>query len=294
MTPESIVSDPQTPLGPKALRNFLEYAKTGHLPIEEETGLAPESDFEVAVKEILEAKGYRVEPQLGVAGFRIDLAVRHPKYPSGYLAAIECDGASYHSAVSVRDRDRIRQEILESLGWKGRIWRIWSTDWFRNPKGETERLLKFLEDLAMQPASEEYLLAAEMEEQERARTDREVSAAIWRAPSPARELRAAEPEPETRQPGSPAPVTAQPFEDEDDALEIEIGDAVTYYPKDKSENVLRIKISTHQTDPSQGLVSATAPLGSALLGATVGETVVLRVPGRDPQVFVIEGIFRGD
>jgi hypothetical protein len=57
------------------------------------------------------------------------------------LATIECDGASYHSALSVRDRDRIRQEILESLGWRGRIWRIWSTDWFRTPRQETEKLI---------------------------------------------------------------------------------------------------------------------------------------------------------
>ena len=63
------------------------------------------------------------------------------------LAAIECDGATYHSALSVRDRDRIRQEILESLGWRGRIWRIWSTDWFRTPRQESEKLINFLEYL---------------------------------------------------------------------------------------------------------------------------------------------------
>jgi REase_MTES_1575 len=79
---------------------------------------------------VITALGYEVKPQLGVAGFFIDIAVRNPDRPGEFLAGIESDGATYHSGFSVRDRDRIRQEILESLGWKGRIHRIWSTDWF--------------------------------------------------------------------------------------------------------------------------------------------------------------------
>jgi hypothetical protein len=87
------------------------------------------------------------DPQLGVSGFRIDIAVRHPDFPGAYLAAIECDGAQYHSARSARDRDRIRQEILESQGWDGRIWRIWSTDWFQGPQQEIAKLKAFLDRL---------------------------------------------------------------------------------------------------------------------------------------------------
>ena len=103
--------------------------------------------------DMLKQRGYEVTPQLGVAGYRIDIAVKHPDSQGSYLAAIECDGATYHSAMSVRDRDRIRQEILESLGWRGRIWRIWSTDWFRTPRQETEKLISFLEDLWYSPNS---------------------------------------------------------------------------------------------------------------------------------------------
>ena len=153
MRPQDIAVDASTPEGTRALRNYLEYADTAVLPVERETGLPPDSDFEIAVMEVLKTKGYEVTPQLGVAGFRIDLAVRYPGHLSGYLAAIECDGAAYHSGVSVRDRDRIRQEILESLGWRGRIWRIWSTDWFRNPQAETQRLVDFLEGLRTQAAA---------------------------------------------------------------------------------------------------------------------------------------------
>jgi hypothetical protein len=155
MRPQDILVDGDTPEGTRALRNYLAYADTGVLPLERETGLPPDSDFEIAVMEVLQSHGYEVTPQLGVAGFRIDIAVRHPGHRSGYLAAIECDGASYHSGLSVRDRDRIRQEVLESLGWRNRIWRIWSTDWFRNPLAETGRLLQFLQALRSQPLPEQ-------------------------------------------------------------------------------------------------------------------------------------------
>ena len=139
--------DGTTPDGTKALRNYLEYARTGSLTTIEETGRDPDSDFEISVMDMLKLRGYEVTPQLGVAGYRIDIAVKHPDAAGSFLAAIECDGATYHSAMSVRDRDRIRQEILEALGWRGRIWRIWSTDWFRAPRQETEKLISFLDDL---------------------------------------------------------------------------------------------------------------------------------------------------
>jgi len=77
-------------------------------------------------------------PQVGVAGYFVDIGIEHPQWPHGYLLGVECDGANYHSAKSARDRDRLRQEVLEGLGW--RLHRIWSTDWFSNPKREAERL----------------------------------------------------------------------------------------------------------------------------------------------------------
>ena len=79
-------------------------------------------------------------PQVGVAGYHLDLAVVDPEQPGRYLLAIECDGATYHSAKSARDRDRLRQEVLERLGWQ--VHRIWSTDWFRDPRGETSRVVR--------------------------------------------------------------------------------------------------------------------------------------------------------
>jgi very-short-patch-repair endonuclease len=84
-----------------------------------------------------------VDTQVGCSSFKIDMALKQPG-TSNYLLAIECDGASYHSSKSARDRDRLRQAILESMGW--RFYRIWSTDWFNNKAKEKERLLKAVQD----------------------------------------------------------------------------------------------------------------------------------------------------
>ncbi len=83
--------------------------------------------------------GYKTVPQVGVAGFYIDIGVLHPERDQEFILGIECDGATYHSAKSVRDRDRLREEILIKKQWK--IHRIWSTDWFKNRENEIQRLL---------------------------------------------------------------------------------------------------------------------------------------------------------
>ena len=92
--------------------------------------------------------GFDVDVQVGVSQFRIDLAVRHRKNASIYVAGIECDGAAYHSTRSARDRDRLREDVLTSLGWK--IIRVWSTNWFADPNGQTLRLVSEIERLEAQ------------------------------------------------------------------------------------------------------------------------------------------------
>lgn len=125
--------------GVRALKNLLKYAETRELECSVETGKATDSPFEDQVMRALQERGYSIEPQVGTAGYFIDLAVRDPALPGRYLLAIECDGAAYHSAKSARDRDRLRQGVLEGLGW--RFHRIWSTDWFRNAGHETDRVI---------------------------------------------------------------------------------------------------------------------------------------------------------
>ncbi|WOE65554.1 DUF3320 domain-containing protein [Aeromonas allosaccharophila] len=130
-------------LGVRALKNFLKFAETGELEVARETGKAADSPFELEVIEALRERNYEVEPQVGTAGYFIDIAVKDPEYLGRYLLAIECDGAAYHSSRSARDRDRLRQGVLEGLGWN--FHRIWSTDWFRNPQQEITRAVAAIE-----------------------------------------------------------------------------------------------------------------------------------------------------
>ena len=140
---DDLVTKADSPLGLKAFKAFLKYAGTGELEQSRETGKEADSPFEEEVHKAIESLGYQVEPQVGSNGFFIDLAVRDPAKPGRYILAVECDGATYHSSASARDRDRIRQSVLEGLGW--RFHRIWSTDWFRNAPGEIERLKTAIE-----------------------------------------------------------------------------------------------------------------------------------------------------
>ena len=127
-----------------AFKSYLTYAHGG-AQYDDASGAETDSDFEIFVADALRAGGYDVVYQVGVEKFRIDLGVRHASCPVGFIAGIECDGAPYHSGLSVRDRDHIRQTILENLGWN--IYRVWSTDWFADPARETAKLLSWLEQV---------------------------------------------------------------------------------------------------------------------------------------------------
>ena len=133
------------PRGVRALKTFLQFAESGILGIPDaNTGREPDSPFEEAVIRAIEGEGYTVHSQVGSAGFFIDLAVVHPENPGQYVLGVECDGATYHSARSARERDRQRQAVLEGQGWK--IHRIWSTDWFTRPQEQLERTVRAIED----------------------------------------------------------------------------------------------------------------------------------------------------
>ena len=142
----SDVSNTSSNRGVRALNKFLKYCETGQLD-RTETNLnkEPDSDFEIAVMNMLERHNFECVPQVGAAGFFIDIAVKDPNHPGEFLMGIECDGATYHSSNSARDRDRLRQQVLEGLGWN--IKRIWSTDWFRNPQRALEPIIKELKEL---------------------------------------------------------------------------------------------------------------------------------------------------
>jgi len=124
----------------------LEYVsgEGSRLPQAENFGEVGLNIFEADIKDALEARGINLLPQYGVSKYRIDLVALHPEKPGKPVLAIECDGKTYHSCATARDRDRIRQQQLMKLGW--RFHRIWSTDWFMNRQEEIERTVAAFED----------------------------------------------------------------------------------------------------------------------------------------------------
>jgi very-short-patch-repair endonuclease len=153
LRPEQIDLSKVRAAGVKDLKHYLEFAIGGPRALvasSAPTGLGPDSPFEVAVANMLRDKGWVVHSQVGCSGYRIDMAVVDPRAPGRYLLGVECDGASYHSSASARDRDRLRQHVLESLGWQ--LHRIWSTDWWFSAERELEKLHAKLEATLSQEA----------------------------------------------------------------------------------------------------------------------------------------------
>ncbi len=143
---------PSTNENVEYLRAYLDYAERGQQVLAipyASTGLDPESPFEESVLGVIRGWGYLVEPQVGAAGFRIDLGVRHPAYPGMFALGVECDGYQYHSAPAARDRDRLRDQILTGLGW--RLHRIWGTAWYRDRDAEEKRLRVAIEEAIAAP-----------------------------------------------------------------------------------------------------------------------------------------------
>jgi len=149
--------------GPKLLKSYLEYAKStsennremvdrilkeiqdGSHTVVSSQSLHFDSGFEVQVYDMLVDLGYEVHTQVGMSGYKIDLAVVDPSDSTKYLLGIECDGAMYHSSPSAKERDVYRQRFLESWGWK--IERIWSRNWWENRSSEIERIEYVIKDL---------------------------------------------------------------------------------------------------------------------------------------------------
>ncbi|EHH66981.1 DUF3320 domain-containing protein [Gluconobacter morbifer] len=128
-------------LGVSHLRKFLAFAEHGAgalAGLHEGSVGDYDSRFEMEVAAMLRERGWEVRPQIGVSRFRIDLGIVDPDQAGTFLAGVECDGATYHSSATAQDRDRLRQAVLETLGWT--ILRVWSTDWWLNAEREVVRL----------------------------------------------------------------------------------------------------------------------------------------------------------
>jgi hypothetical protein len=145
--------------GVELLRDYLQYAASEcRLLGGGDRAQVPLNDFEQDIFDVLSGRGLGLIPQFGSSRYRIDMVVQHPSRKGEFVLAIECDGASYHSSYTARDRDRLRQEQLEALGW--RFHRIWSSDWFSRKEQEVERAIRayhdavaYADNLGARPAS---------------------------------------------------------------------------------------------------------------------------------------------
>ena len=150
LRPNHIEVGPNSSRGVRVFREYLEYAMNGLIAESNHSKFnIPDSDFEKSVGNVIERFGYEVSYQVGSSGYFIDIAVKSKNSHGCFFLAIECDGAPFHSTKSARDRDRLRQEQLENLGW--RFYRIWSTDWYRSRLTEEDKLL-----LAIQEAEDNF------------------------------------------------------------------------------------------------------------------------------------------
>jgi very-short-patch-repair endonuclease len=187
--------------GPALLREFLLFAERGQLQSVTATVAADaESLFEQQVMEELMRRGVRVQPQVGAAGYRIDMAVVDEEAPGRFVCGIECDGVSYHASETARDRDRLRQQVLEARGWH--IHRVWSTDWFKDREGQIERLMRLIEASRIQGREDAATRDAAEEVRRREEAEREAQRAAQLAAGPST------PAPSTEaaaEPGSPPP-----------------------------------------------------------------------------------------
>lgn len=186
------------------LKHFLEFAERGPQALGEAVRGSlggHDSPFEAAVSRRLMDLGWQVVPQIGVSRFRIDLGVVHPDKPGNYLVGVECDGATYHSAATARDRDKVRAAILEGLGWK--LLRVWSTEWWVDKEGAVRQLHTAIQGLL-----------------ERSRAE-----ALEAASAPPPQPPNATPEPTTEAPEAAETTTVADSETTDDQDEADVADA---------------------------------------------------------------------
>lgn len=268
MTGADIVATEDGNKGAWMLKRWLEYSAGGPLEVtksgHEE---AFDSPFEEYVTRQIQALGCETVSQVGVVGYSIDIGVRHPSWPYGFILGVECDGATYHSSKSARDRDRHRQEVLERLGWH--IHRVWSTDWFSDARREVENIRRAVEErLAV------------------------LKSKGWRAP--ALELAVDRP-PEMPAVGGDSDLRSKKSAPENLAATVVssrtagIGSKVRVRYTDRLGGILEFTLVEGIGDPDRGKVSSESPLGGAIMDAEEGDTIEV-VQGSRIRRAVVESV----
>jgi very-short-patch-repair endonuclease/transcription elongation GreA/GreB family factor len=286
--------------GLRVFREYLAYAATGNLDSSAESTGEPESPFEESVLAELRRCGFDGVPQVGVSGYFIDIGVRHRDWPWGFIMGIECDGASYHSSRSARDRDRLRQEVLEGLGWQ--LHRIWSTDWFHDHTTERNRLADALRrrmtELAPEAERRHKVLKEADKQAGQARrqaqapataTNQSVQANLFTLPTAA-----APPKPDAQTPPLANAIAisemaaAAPSERASPERGIRVGDIVTYAFAREPNRPITITITENRYDPDNGFLSKNHPTVKQLLGYGEGSEIELSVANGVRYIRILE------
>ena len=282
MTSADITADENGNKGTWMLKRWLEYCASGTLEGGASTDREPDSEFEHHVIEQIKAMGCDPVPQVGVAGYFIDIGVKHEDWPHGYILGVECDGAAYHSSRSARDRDRLRQEVLEdNYNWK--LYRIWSTDWFADPRRQIELLRAAITDRL------EELKATEKHATQK-------SDYVFEADSDTEDLPLPTPSPEERPISSsegPEPGDVErPFDIDQSHRRIEIGDTVRIRYLSHGNEVIQVTISRDGNDIENGMIGYAMPLAEALLDAQEGDEIEI-LKGSYLRSALIEKVTKG-
>lgn len=257
--------------GATLLKRWLEFSATkrlGEVAHNHERAGLTDSPFEDHVIEAVRSLGYEAIPQVGVSSYFIDIGVKHPSYSLGYICGIECDGATYHSSKSARDRDRLREEVLLRLGWS--LYRIWSTDWFRDPLGCRELLKTYLEE--------------------------KLSVLVQDMPETVKPIEYINIEKTTFENENPnLTITATHIDSENNAKYIEVGSrfSVRYLDGPRAGVLVKFWLQKTADDFSTKLdgyktIGINSPLGAALEGCEIDEIVSYSLSNKDIRVQLID------
>jgi very-short-patch-repair endonuclease len=276
MTASDITAEDHNNPGAYMLKRWLEYSATGMLESGQQTDREPDSDFEIFVMNQIRSMGCEPVPQVGAAGYFVDIGVRHTQWPHGYVLGVECDGASYHSAKSARDRDRLRQEVLEGLGWH--LHRIWSTDWFNNPQREADKLRAVINTRLSELKQREFeFTTASPSHSHKVEPSGPNGKSILATLGDKKEHS----DPSIRSGRKGTISVGSPT--------IAVGDTVRVRYLTGDRKTLEITINGAGTDLSQGLVGQSTPIAQALLGAEEGDEVEVLV-GSYVRPAIVESI----
>jgi superfamily I DNA and/or RNA helicase/transcription elongation GreA/GreB family factor len=295
MQPEDVTIGSTTPLGTRILREYIESIKQQQNQFEFDEDEYDIDDMIRAIRHHLSKRGYMCIPNYGTPSSKIDLVVEHPDAEGELLAAIETDGLNYSSITSSRDRDRLRGEIMDNMGWKDRVIRVWTSQWYNDRNRELDRVLTELDRIResatvehtsvskwVQLGVREYREPLEQPAETNAGTD--ANAEINTA-SEAKSVETVH---------SAALETVETMVSEERVDTVDIGDTVQFVDVNDPETVTTFKlIKSEKDDIDAGIISIERPLGRIMYKHKVGDEVVLVLPAKkQTQRFIIVNVLK--